>query len=187
MIEAPTDEELLRRVAAGDEKALAMLYDRYGRPAYSLSYRILGDEQEAADVVQEAFLNVWRMSGSFDDQRGSARSWLLSVIHHRAIDASRRRRSRPPMNGPFEPDNHSRQEDGVWRHVATRLDRQSLRSALDRIPREQRQAIELAYFGGYTREEIAELTQVPLGTVKGRIRIGVDKLRDALSGQEVGV
>lgn len=183
----PTDEELLQRIALKDKEAFAMLYDRYGRPAYSLACRIVGDGHDAEDVVQEVFLNVWRLARSFDERRGVARSWLLSSVHHRAVDVCRRRRGQPSLDFPGVDSNHYQSGVGdVWQGVSSNLDRQMVEKALAQLPVEQKQAIELSYFGGYTHREIAEKLNIPLGTVKSRIRMGVERLRDFLKDQETG-
>lgn len=190
-MESPTDEIpdeiLLQRLALGDEAAFALLYDRYGKPAYSLAFRILGDGSDAEDVVQEAFLNIWRMARSFDMRRGNARTWILSVIHHRAVDIYRLRRGKPQMNLPSDFQQPLIEAGEVWQEVANNLDREAIERALGKLPEEQRKAIELAYFAGYTHMEIAEITQMPLGTVKSRIRIGMEKLRNLLKDQDAGV
>lgn len=185
-IDTMSDEALLEGIACGNENALALLYQRYGGLAYSLAMRIVGDLHGAEDVVQESFLNVWRMAGSFNIRRGSAKTWLLSVVHHKAIDTCRRRR-RLPLDNP-NPDLilPPLEVEDVWEEVANNLDREVLTAALSQIPEEQREAIEMAYFGGYTHREISQLKQVPLGTVKGRIRIGMEKLRDLLTHRPPG-
>ena len=186
-MEPPTDEALLKHIGLEDEQALALFYDRYGRLAYSLAYRILGDSGSAEDVVQEAFLNVWRMATSFNGQRGSARTWLLSVVHHRAIDATRQRRRRPSEPLDQEGFDHSPIEVAeVWTALANRLDRQALEKALARIPQAQQEVIQLAYFDGYTHRELAGRLLLPLGTVKSRIRKGLEKLRVLLRDHERG-
>ena len=181
-----SDEALLEGIAYGNEEALALLYQRYGGLAYSLAVRIVGDLHGAEDVVQESFLNIWRMANSFNLRRGSAKTWLLSVVHHKAIDACRRRRGRPPDNSSPNLILPPLEGEDVWKEVANNLDREALTAALSQIPAEQREAIEMAYFGGYTHREISELKQVALGTVKGRIRIGMEKLRDLLTHQQPG-
>ncbi|MBI2872460.1 MAG: sigma-70 family RNA polymerase sigma factor [Chloroflexi bacterium] len=179
-METPTDEVLLQCVAMQDEQAFASLYDRYGRLAFSLAYRILGDRAGAEDVVQEAFLNLWRMARSFDARRGNARTWLLALVHHRAIDKVRRQRGQPFTDHSLDAVLAPGEPEDVWNKVATIIDREAIEKALAQLPQEQRQVIDMAYFGGYTHSEIAELTRVPLGTVKGRIRVGIEKLKRLL-------
>lgn len=160
-----------------------MLFDRYVKLAYSLACRIVGDGTDAEDVVQEAFTSVWRMSASFNFERGSVKTWVLSVVHHRSIDLVRRRRGQTSLDTEIEvADNRP----GVWNEVSLVLDREIIVAALKQIPEEQKRVIEMAYFGGYTHREIAELTKLPLGTVKGRIRMGMEKLRDLIKDPQVG-
>src|SRR5262245_10975419 len=168
------------RLANGDLGALDGLYEHYGAMAYSIAYRITGDGAAAEDVVQEAFLGVWRNAARYVDARGSVRTWLLSIVHHRAIDAIRRRRptSDLPESDAALPEQLTMPD--TWSDVALRLDREAVVAALGTISDVQREAIELAYFGGLTQTEIAERTGVPLGTVKGRIRLGLQGLREAL-------
>lgn len=175
------DDALLAAIARQDERAIATLYDRYGGLAYGLAYRILGDRAAAEDVVQEAFLSVWRRAVSFEAARGSARSWLLSIVHHRAIDRLRGTPGRARQDTPLDEVEWVVAVDDPWRDVELTLQREALRRGLDGLPEEQRRAIELAYFGGYTQTEIAGATGVPLGTVKGRIRMGLHKLRGLLT------
>lgn len=186
-METPTDEALLQRIALADEGALVLLYDRYGRSAYSLAYRIVGNFHDAEDVVQDAFLNVWRMASSFNIRRGTARSWLLSVVHHRAIDVIRGRRILSSTNSHQDIGQLLFEVGEIWQSVAQKLDRQAIEKALSKIPGEQRKVIELAYFGGYTHREIAKHMKTPLGTVKERIRMGMEKLRGLLKDLESGV
>ena len=186
-MESLSDEEILDGIALGDEESVGLLYDRYGRAAYSLAYRILNDVHAAEDVVQEAFLNVWRMAGSFNASRGSARSWLLSVVHHKAIDIIRKNRARIPTIPDRDYMHPVTQADEVWRNVVNNLDRETIQKALTQLSGEQREAIEMAYFSGYTHKQISELQGVPLGTAKGRIRNGMQKLRSHLMGQGAGV
>lgn len=185
-MESLGDEQLLQRIARGDSNALALLYDRYGRLAYSLAYRILGDVPSAEDAVQEAFLNIWRMAPSFDGQRGSARTWLLSVARHKAIDALRQRRRQQPLGLVTELSETLTPAEDIWQGVDIALQREALERNLAQIPVEQRQVIEMAYFGGYTHQEIGKQLNIPLGTVKGRIRMGMEKLRSLLKSQEGG-
>ena len=175
-----TDRIQMARLARGDLGALDVLYEQYGAMAFSIAYRITGDRSAAEDVVQEAFLGAWRNAGRYVDARGSVRTWLLSIVHHRAIDAIRRRRPTVelPETEATLPDTLTLPD--VWADVELRLDRESVRGAMGSISEVQREAIELAYFGGLTQTEIAERTGVPLGTVKGRLRLGLQGMRAAL-------
>jgi RNA polymerase sigma-70 factor (ECF subfamily) len=175
-----TDEQLIVQVKNGHQWALGVIYDRYGKRAYSLAYRMMRDAHSSEDVVQEAFLNVWRMAGSFANRRGSVQTWLLSVVHHKAVDALRRRRGQVPREVSLGLEVPPLQGADLWTEVANDLDREALDRALAQLPDEQRETIEMAYFEGYTQVEIAELILVPLGTVKGRVRLGMQKLRDFL-------
>jgi len=168
------------RLAGGDLGALDLLYEQYGAMAFSIAYRITGDRSAAEDVVQDAFLGAWRNAGRYADGRGSVRTWLLSIVHHRAIDTIRRRRPTVELPDPEAvlPDTLTLPD--AWGDVELRLDREAVRVAMTSISEVQREAIELAYFGGLTQVEIAERTGVPLGTVKGRLRLGLQGLRAAL-------
>ena len=177
-----SDEELLAAVGRRDEAAVAALYDRYGRLAFGLAYRILGDQGAAEDVVQDAFLSVWRRAASFQPGRGSVRTWLLSIVHHRAIDRLRGTAGRARRDTALEEVDRVVALDDPWRDVELTLQRDVLKKGLATLPEEQRRTIELAYFGGYTQTEIAGAMGVPVGTVKGRMRIGLQKLRALLSG-----
>jgi RNA polymerase sigma-70 factor (ECF subfamily) len=181
-----TDRAWMDRLAGGDLGALDRLYEQYGAMAFSIAYRITGDRSAAEDVVQDAFLGAWRNAGRYADVRGSVRTWLLSIVHHRAIDAIRRRRPTVEL-----PDSEGGLPDSLtlpdaWGEVELRLDRAAVQVALTQISEVQREAIELAYFGGLTQTEIAERTGVPLGTVKGRLRLGLQGLRAALRLDAVG-
>ena len=182
----PDDEELLRRIADGDTDAFGVLYDRYARPAFSLALRIVGDGRSAEDVVQEAFVNVWRMARSFDQRRGPARSWLLGTVHHRAVDFYRRARGRQVADVPLS-EHLASEGDDLWRRVTLAVDGEALHAALGQLPVDQREAIEMAYFQGYTHREIADARGLPLGTVKSRIRIGMDKLRESMKSRRPDV
>ena len=185
-----TDETLLARLAAGRLDALDTLYDRYRSMAFGLARRISADDALAEDVVQEAFLGAWRAADRYVTGKGSVRTWLLSIVHHRAIDALRRRRptSELPdeLEGARTPDPLVTPD--VWREVAGNLDRAAVLAALNTLSDVQREALELAYFSGLTQVEIAERTGVPLGTVKGRVRLALQAMRRALdqSGVEGG-
>ena len=175
-----TDRAWMDRLAGGDLGALDLLYEQYGAMAFSIAYRITGDRSAAEDVVQDAFLGAWRNAGRYAGARGSVRTWLLSIVHHRAIDAIRRRRPTVelPDSETILPDTLTLPD--AWGDVELRLDREAVQVALTRISDVQREAIELAYFGGLTQTEIAERTGVPLGTVKGRLRLGLQGMRAAL-------
>jgi RNA polymerase sigma-70 factor (ECF subfamily) len=177
------DRGLVVRVSAGDGGALEALYRRYGRPCYGLARRILADEQFAQDVVQVVFLTVWRDASRFDPARGGFSTWLLSMTHHKAVDAVRReenlRKRRTTSEALDGRESDSPQvEDEVW----SLLRRSRVREALRTLPDPQREALTLAYFGGHTQREIAGLTGTPLGTVKTRMLAGMRRLRDALDG-----
>ena len=172
-----TDEELLAVVARGDEQALATLYDRYDRVAYGLAYRILRDQALAQDAVQDAFLSVWRTAASFDPLRGKASTWLLTLVHRRAVDAVRRedrRRAQPLDDAPIASG------DATDETAELREQRRAVQAALAQLPPEQREALELAYSGGLSQSELAERLGVPLGTVKSRMFAALAKLRDLL-------
>lgn len=175
-----TDRETMERLAGGDLSALDRLYEHYGAMSFSIAYRITGDRAAAEDVVQEAFLGAWRNAGRYADARGSVRTWLLSIVHHRAIDAIRRRRPTTELPETDAGLPSSLTLPDTWAEVEGGLDRAAIREALGRISDVQREAIELAYFGGLTQVEIAERTGVPLGTVKGRLRLGLQGLRAAM-------
>src|SRR3954453_9788403 len=180
------DREVLERVAAGELDALDMLYDRYRTMAYSIALRITSDATLAEDVVQDAFLGAWRNAARYELGRGSVRTWLLSIVHHRAIDAVRRRRptAELPESGEDGPAPAALTLPDIWPEVAAGIDRRTVRAALATLSDVQREAIELAYFGGLTQVEIAERTNTPLGTVKSRIRLGLLAMRRALSGDD---
>ena len=179
----PADDEdraALARIAEGQLDALEDLYDRYRTMAYSIALRITADPSAAEDVVQEAFLGAWRNAGRYSEARASVRTWLLSIVHHRAIDAVRRRRPTSELpEADAVPPPALRMPD-VWGEVSGRLDAETLRAALAGLSDVQREALELAYFGGLTQQEIAERTRTPLGTVKSRMRLGLLALRRAL-------
>lgn len=177
------DEELMQLVRRGDASAFEAVYERHATAAYSLAYRMTGSRPQAEDVVQEAFLGLWRSGARYDRGRGSVRTWVLGIVHHRAVDALRR------MSG-YERRRVDDAELGERLPAAERTDVEAarreeareVRAALGTLPDEQRQVVELAYFGGFTHTEIAEALGEPLGTVKGRMRLGLGKLRGALGG-----
>lgn len=170
--------QLLQRAEA---PAFEVIYDRHSDAAFSLAYRMCGARQLAEEIVQEAFLSIWRSGARYDRRRGSVRTWILGITHHRAIDALRRgivqdrhRASDEGIEERFEAEERTDLE------VARREEALEVRGALDGLPAEQRRAIELAYYGGFTQSEIAEMLSVPIGTVKGRMRLGMEKMRERL-------
>jgi RNA polymerase sigma factor (sigma-70 family) len=178
------DQELVASLAVGEVEALRTLYQRYGTLAYGLAVRILGDPGRAEDVVQESFMRVWTHAGSFDPSRGSLRSWLLTTVRHRSIDYLRGRAARERRELELSAEvPSSGQGADPWREVSESLEREAIRQALASLPPEQRQVVELAYFGGYTQREIAEIVSVSLGTVKGRTRLALEKLSSFLQGR----
>lgn len=180
-----TDRDLIARIAIGDQQAVAELYNRYATPAFSLALRVVGDRESAEEIVQEAFLRIWNHAASFDPQRGRFASWLLSIIHNLAVNELRRRRSRPQVApgademlvNLYEPT--AGPEELAWASARRTL----IRSAMTELPQAQRQALELAFFRGLTQVEIANLLGDPLGTVKTRIRLGMQKLSRLLAAQ----
>jgi RNA polymerase sigma factor (sigma-70 family) len=171
------DAGLLAAMAGGDEAALAALYDRFGRAAYGLAYRILRDGALAEDAVQDAFLAAWRTAAAFDPARGSASAWLLTLVHRRAVDVVRRedrRRALPLEDAPVTSG------DATDESAEVREQRRAVQAALAQLPDDQRRALELAYYGGLSQAELAEELGVPLGTVKSRMFAALAKLRDLL-------
>ncbi len=168
---------MLVRLADGELDALEELYDRYKTMAYSIAYRITNDAALAEDVVQDAFLGAWRNAARYIEGRGSVKTWLLSIVHHRAIDAVRRRRPTAELPDLELPPPAAFRLPDVWAEVAAILDAETVQGALDTLSDVQREAIELAYFGGMTQQEIAERTATPLGTVKSRMRLGLLAMR----------
>ena len=179
----PADEQIIRRIVAGDQGALAELYDRWARPAFSLARRVCADEGLAEDVVQEVFLAFWREPRRFDPARGAFGSWLLTLVHHKAVDAVRcesviRRRTVPASEDGEEWS--STPGPGADQAALGSVVAGQVRDALGRLPAEQREALALAYYAGYTQREVATLTGVPLGTVKSRMFTGIQRLRSVL-------
>ena len=175
------DEDLMQLVRQGEAAAFEVIYDRHCNAAFSLAYRMTGKRGVAEDVVQEAFLSLWRSGARYDRTRGSVRTWTLGIVHNRAIDAlrrgivhDRRRASDEGLEERFEAKENTEVE------VARRDESREIRSAMSDLPREQSQVIELAYFGGFTHTEIASMLGAPIGTIKGRMRLGLAKMRLAL-------
>jgi RNA polymerase sigma-70 factor (ECF subfamily) len=176
----PRDEDLIVAVARGDHPSLLALYDRHGRVAYGLAYRILGDAGAAEEAVQDGYLRVWRCASTFDSSRGGVRSWLLTIVHHCAIDLLRRRAGAPPVVAGLDEIADRQAVPDAWSDVSGRLESERVRTAVATLPGEQRRAIELAFFDGLTHREIAERDGLPLGTVKGRLRLGLKRLHGLL-------
>lgn len=176
MSSEPSDEELLAGMGAQELSALDSLYSRYGGAAFSLAYQITSNRETAEEVVQESFFAAWRGAATYKPERGAARSWLLGIIHHRAIDMVRGRNARG-QTVPLDEQLPIASKDDLWSAVKQTLDREEIRRALVTLPQEQRESIELAYFGGLTYPEIASRLGVPLGTIKSRLRLGLEKLR----------
>lgn len=179
----PSDEALLNAIASGAVWAMDSLYQRYSRILYSLAYRMVADHQVAEDLLQDAFLAVWRRATSYSPQAGAARSWLFSIMHHRTIDYLRKvRRQSAIQEAPLEEVefNESVASPDTWDEAWQSVKSSHVRAALMNIPTEQRLVIELAYFQGWTHTEIAAGTQIPLGTVKARMRLGLMHLKKIL-------
>jgi RNA polymerase sigma-70 factor (ECF subfamily) len=177
------DEELMPLIGRRDAAAFEVFYDRHGGVAYSLAYRIVGERGAAEDVTQEAFISIWRSGARFDPTRGSVRSWTLSVVRNRAIDALRSKAGQAPKL-TLDDDSilEQRQAEELTEEEAMRHETASeVRGAIGQLPGEQSKVIELAYFGGFSQSEIARMLGVPLGTVKGRMRLGLEKIRTELA------
>jgi RNA polymerase sigma-70 factor (ECF subfamily) len=181
------DEDLISLVEGGDAEAFAVLYDRHGRPAYSLAYRMMGEKQAAEELAQNAFIKVWRRAGSYRAERASVRTWILSIVHNRGIDQLRSLASRRRTQEKIEASAASSQPSEAFAETWRNTQAEQVREALSTLPNEQLKILELAYFSGYTHVEIAELLGVPLGTVKGRMRAGLKKMRAYFGSQGVAV
>ena len=181
-----SDEALVALVARSDESALAELYDRVGRVAYGLAFRVLRDDRLAEDAVQEAFLGVWRTAAGFRAERAKASTWILTIVHRRAVDLVRReerRRGDPLDDETRDAATTESAEDEAW----LGFERDRVQTALRQLPDAQREAIELAYYGGYSQSELAERLGMPLGTIKSRMFAGLARLRELLDdGAEEG-
>lgn len=181
------DEELISLAGHGEAQAFAVLYDRHGRAAYSLAYRMMGEKQAAEDLVQDGFLKVWRGAESYRAERGSVRTWILSIVHNCGIDQLRSTASRRRTQEKVEASAPASQPSEAFAETLRNSQREQVREALGTLPREQLKILELAYFSGYTHVEIAELLSLPLGTVKGRMRLGLKKIRDYFDSKDVVV
>ena len=183
-VRALADEDLIPLMARGDARAFEAIYERHAGAAYSLAYRMVGAKASAEDVTQEAFMNLWRSGAHYDRRKGSVRTWILGIVHHRAIDALRR----ASVHSRRRSDDETAAErleapERVEEDVARRDEAATVRAAIDHLPPDQVKVIELAYFGGFTHSEIAEMLGAPIGTVKGRMRLGLEKLRGQLAPQ----
>jgi RNA polymerase sigma-70 factor (ECF subfamily) len=183
--DAEGDADLLRRIRAGDQTAVDGLYERFRRPAFALARRILADDVLAEDVLQEVFLSIWRDPSAFERGRGTVASWLLAMVHHKAVDSVRREESQRRRRALAEEERILDEpvatrdvDDDVW----TRMVSEQVRTALGGLSAPQREALTLAYYGGYTQREVAALTGTPLGTVKTRMLSGMRRLKQELGG-----
>ncbi len=184
------DERLVKRVADGDAAALENLYDRYGQPVYSLALRIVRDPETAEELTQEVFVRLWRYAATFDPARGRFSGWLLGIAHNLSLNEVRRRQSRPQKaelpddddERAYDPvDESSDSAEAAWLNIR----REAIVGAIKQLPEAQQRAIELAFFGGYTHLEIANMLGDPLGTIKSRIRIGMQRLKQLLLEQGI--
>ena len=181
------EEDLISLVGDGDAEAFALLYDRHSRAAYSLAYRLMNGRQAAEDLLQDSFIKVWRSAGGYRVRRGSVRTWILSIVRNRAIDQFRseesRRRTRDEVEASTPTSYPSEAFAETWRNTQ----QEQMREVLKMLPQEQLRILELAYFCGCTHVEIAERLSLPLGTVKGRMRLGLEKLRNHTELREMAV
>lgn len=181
------DEDLMSLAEEGDAEAFAVLYDRHSRAVFSLGYRMMGERQSAEDLVQEVFLKVWRSSGRYRVERGSVRTWILSIVHNRGIDLLRSTASRRRTQDAVEATADKAQPSDAFAETWRNSRREQVREALQTLPPEQLKILELAYFSGYTHKEISGLLDLPLGTVKGRMRLGLKKIKEYFDARELTV
>jgi len=181
------DTEPISLVEASDAEAFATLYDRHSRSAFSLAYRMMGDRQAAEDLAQDAFIKVWKNASSYRAERGSVRTWILSIVHNRGIDQLRSTASRKRTQEKIEASAPSSQPSEAFSETWRNSRRDQVREALKSLPAEQLKILELAYFSGYTHVQISELLSLPLGTVKGRMRLGLKKIKDYFDSRDVAV
>ena len=181
------DEDLMALLEAGDAEAFAALYARHGRAAYSLSYRMMGEKQAAEDLAQDALLKVWRSAARYRSERGSVRTWILSIVHNRGIDQLRSQASRRRTQEKVEAQAPRSQPSEAFAETWRNSQRDQVREALGTLPKEQLKILELAYFSGYTHAEIAHMLDLPLGTVKGRMRLGLKKIRAYFESRDASV
>src|SRR5215207_5208509 len=181
------DEDLISLVEVADAEAFATLYDRHSRAAFSLAYRMMGERQASEDLAQDAFLKVWRGASSYRADRGSVRTWTLSIVHNRGIDQIRSQASRRRTQQKIEASAPRSQPSEAFAETLRNSQRDQVRQALNTLPPEQLKILELAYFSGYTHVEISDLLGLPLGTVKGRMRLGLKKIRDYFESRDAAV
>src|SRR5215208_1863186 len=181
------DENLISFVGQGDAEAFTTLYDRHSRAAFSLAYRMMGERQASEDLAQDAFLKVWRSASSYRAERGSVRTWILSIVHNRGIDQIRSQASRRRRQEEMEASAPRSQPSEAFAETWRNSQREQVREALGTLPPEQLKILELAYFSGYTHMEISNLLDLPLGTVKGRMRLGLKKIRDYFESRDAAV
>ncbi len=180
-----SDQELLAAVQRKELRALEQIYDRYGSFAYSLAARILNDRALAEDVVQEVFFNFWRQASTFDAAKGSVRTWILSCTHHKSVDFLRQRSGKTKRDFDITEAEYLLGDSDPWEEVSRNGDSQMLKQAIARLPEDQKKTIEMAYFGGLSHSEIAESMKVPIGTVKGRLRLAMEKLREIIKAKGI--
>ena len=181
------DEDLISLVEAADAEAFATLYDRHIRAAFSLAHRMMGERQASEDLAQDAFLKVWRGASSYRAERGSVRTWILSIVHNRGIDQIRSQASRRRAQEKIEASAPRSQPSEAFAETLRNSQRDQVREALNTLPPEQLKILELAYFSGCTHVEISDLLGLPLGTVKGRMRLGLKKVRDYFESRDAAV
>ncbi len=181
------DEDLMSLMEDGDAEAFAALYERHSRAGYSLAYRMMGERQAAEDLAQDAFLKVWRSAGGYRSERGSVRTWILSIVHNRGIDQLRSIASRRRTQDRIEQSAPRSQPSEAFAEAWRNRQREQIREVLNTLPEEQLKILELAYFSGYTHVEISNLLDLPLGTVKGRMRLGLKKIREYFDQENVAV
>jgi RNA polymerase sigma-70 factor, ECF subfamily len=177
------DEEVMALVQEGSTRAFELVYDRHGGAAFSLAYRMVPNRAVAEDITQEAFLSIWRSRQRYEATRGSVRTWVLGIVHNRAIDALRRNLAHDRRRASAEGlEERKEAPERTEVEVARLQEAHSVRDALEALPAEQARVLELAYFGGFSHSQIADMLEMPIGTVKGRMRLGLEKLRRSLEG-----
>jgi RNA polymerase sigma-70 factor, ECF subfamily len=181
----PSDNELIARVAKKDREALAALYERHARVAYSLAYNMMRGREAAEDLVQDAFVELWRTAGNYHPERGSVRNWILSIVHNRGVDRLRNLAVGRRARRRLASETFSFGADDAYESAWNGIVRRHVNEALESLPPEQFEVLRLAYFSGYTQREIAEILAIPLGTVKGRMRLALRKLRKHLEDREM--